>query len=292
MDQNIKDAVRDLYGATARSAGAFDREGAKRVAAAFGYSPEELAVLPEGANLGLSCGNPTATARLRPGETVLDLGSGGGLDVFLAARAVGPTGRAIGLDMTQDMIDLARRNAQTGGHDNAEFVLGDIENMPVDTASVDCIISNCVINLCPDKDAAFREIFRVLRPGGRIAISDIALRRTLPDDLKTSLEAYVGCIAGAMLVTDLKEAMFKAGFDAIELIEDGADLNAYSEVDGQSACCAPAEPEPAPAACCGPSSGATSTLSANAHDALRETMHGYDLNTYAMSVKLFAVKPT
>ncbi|MBB4658169.1 arsenite methyltransferase [Parvularcula dongshanensis] len=283
MSDTLKTAVRDQYGTTAR--GGTDALGAARVAAAFGYSPEELAAIPEGANLGLSCGNPTATAKLRPGETVLDLGSGGGLDVFLAAKAVGPEGRAIGLDMTEGMIDLARRNAAKGGHENAAFVLGDIEDMPVETGTVDCVISNCVINLCPDKAAAFAEIARVLKPGGRVAISDIALKKPLPPALKESVAAYVGCIAGAALTAEIEEGLRAAGLTDIVVAPDGADLNAYAEVDGQAACCASAA-EPAASSCCGPKPAP------DAHEALRETMKAYDLNDYALSVKIYAVKPS
>ena len=285
MSETLKTAVRSLYGATARGASSAQRDGAARVAAAFGYSPEELAALPEGANLGLSCGNPTATAKLREGETVLDLGSGGGLDVFLAAKAVGPTGRAIGLDMTQDMIDLARRNAEKGGHGNAEFVLGDIEDMPIETGTVDCIVSNCVLNLCPDKGAAFAEMARVLKPGGRLAISDIALKQDLPPALKESVAAYVGCIAGAISTDAFTKGLLAAGFSDVTITEDGSDLNAYGEVEGQSACCSPAA-APEASSCCGPAAD-----QGDAHDALRETMAAYDLNDYAASVKVFAVKP-
>ena len=279
MDTQIKDAVQSLYGATARGVDETDTDGVSRVAEAFGYSADELNSIPEGSNLGLSCGNPTATANLRAGETVLDLGSGGGLDVFLAAKAVGPTGKAIGLDMTEDMIALARRNAERGGYENTEFVLGDIENMPIDDGLVDCVISNCVINLCPDKDAAFAEIARVLKPGGRVAISDIALRKTLPDDLKTSLDAYVGCIAGAIKTEEIEAGLKAAGLTDILVVDDKADLNAYSEVDEQQACCSPA-------ASCGPTPQET-----DVHDALRETMKSYDLNEYALSVKFYAMKP-
>lgn len=280
MDLNVKDAVQSLYGATARGVEDTDSEGVSRVAEAFGYSADELSSIPEGSNLGLSCGNPTATANLHEGETVLDLGSGGGLDVFLAAKVVGPTGTAIGLDMTEDMIALAKRNAERGGYTNTEFVLGDIENMPIESGSVDCVISNCVINLCPDKDAAFAEIARVLKPGGRVAISDIALRKTLPRDLKTSLDAYVGCIAGAIKIDAIEGGLKQAGLSDILVVDDEADLNAYSEVDEQQACCSPA-------ASCGPSPQET-----DVHGALRETMKSYDLNEFALSVKIYAVKPT
>ncbi|WP_370339108.1 arsenite methyltransferase [Parvularcula marina] len=302
MSEQLKSAVKDLYGATARGADVADAEGTARVAAAFGYSEEELAAIPEGSNLGLSCGNPTALANLREGEVVLDLGSGGGIDVFLAAKAVGATGKAIGLDMTEDMINLARKNAEKTGITNAEFVLGDIEDMPIDAGSVDCIISNCVINLTTSKETAFKEMFRVLKPGGRVAISDIALKKELPDELKESVDAYVGCIAGAITSDEFLAGMNAAGFNDIKVVDAQVDLNAYGEVDGQSACCSPVaaepvassccgpkDPEPAASSCCGPSEPAAKGT--DVHDSLRETMKSYDLNDYAASVKVYAVKP-
>jgi len=283
MSDRLKGAVQDLYGATAR--GAVDRDGAARVAAAFGYSPEELAAMPEGSNLGLSCGNPTAMAGLKPGETVVDLGCGGGLDVFLAARAVGPAGKAVGIDMTVDMIALARENAAKTGLANTEFHLAEIERMPLETDSVDCIISNCVLNLCPDKPAAFREMLRVLRPGGRLAVSDIALKQALPSELKDSLHAYVGCISGALPLEAYETGLRDAGFRDVQIVDAGADLNAYAEIDGQAGCCAPAaQPVETQADCCAPSAGTV-------HDGLAQVLQRYDVNAYAASVKVFALKP-
>lgn len=291
MSEQLKTAVKDLYGATARGADAADTSGTARVAAAFGYSQEELAAIPEGSNLGLSCGNPTALANLREGEVVLDLGSGGGIDVFLAAKAVGASGKAIGLDMTEDMINLARKNAEKTGITNAEFVLGDIEDMLIEPQSIDCIISNCVINLCPNKNNAFAEMYRVLKPGGRVAISDIALKQELPSELKESVEAYVGCIAGAITADAFLSGMEAAGFKDITVVDAQADLNAYGEVDGQSLCCSPAADEvPATTSCCGPSEPAD-PVAAGVHDALKATMQSYDLNDYAASVKVYAIKP-
>jgi arsenite methyltransferase len=185
------------------------------LATSIGYDASELSALPEGANMGLSCGNPTAIASLQPGEVVLDLGSGGGFDVFLAGPKVGPAGRVIGIDMTPDMLALARKNTQTyrdvTSLDNVEFRLGEIEHLPVPDASVDVVISNCVLNLSPDKPQVWREIARVLKPGGRIAVSDMALLQPLPQTVAGALEALVGCIAGAPLVTDTEQMMREAG---------------------------------------------------------------------------------
>jgi arsenite methyltransferase len=187
-----------------------------------GYSAEELAAIPAEADLGLGCGNPTALAGLRPGETVLDLGSGGGIDCFLAARRVGPAGRVIGVDMTPEMLDRARANARETGAANVEFRLGEIENLPVADASVDVIISNCVINLSTDKPRVFREAFRVLRPGGRLMVSDLALTKPLPEEIRTSVEAYVACIAGAMAKDDYLGAIRGAGFAGVETVAEKA----------------------------------------------------------------------
>jgi ubiquinone/menaquinone biosynthesis C-methylase UbiE len=187
----------------------------------LGYSTEQLAVLPEGANMGLSCGNPTAIARLTPGQIVLDLGSGGGFDCFLAGPKVGPTGRAIGVDMTSDMLSKARRNIaayrKNTGLDNVEFRLGEIEHLPVADSSVDVVISNCVINLSPDKPQVWSEIARVLRPGGKVAVSDLALLRPLPDAIRQMVEALIGCVAGAILVDEYKAMIQAVGLASIEV---------------------------------------------------------------------------
>ncbi len=179
---------------------------------ALGYSEEELSAVPEGANLGLGCGNPQAIAALRPGETVLDLGSGAGFDSFLAARAVGPAGKVIGVDMTPDMLARARQNAAKMAIANVEFREGYIELLPVEDASVDVILSNCVINLSPDKPAVFREALRVLRPGGRLAISDVVALKPLPAPLRKAAELYAGCVGGAALVDDVRAMLTAAGF--------------------------------------------------------------------------------
>jgi SAM-dependent methyltransferase len=186
----------------------------------LGYSPEQARAIPAGANLGLGCGNPLAHAQVRAGETVLDLGSGAGMDAFLAAREVGPSGRVLGVDMTSDMIERARLNARKVGIDNVEFRLGEIEHLPVADASVDLIISNCVINLSPDKPRVFREALRVLRPGGRLVVSDLVLLHPLPPALKSSVEAYVGCVAGAALRDEYVQMLRDVGFSQVEVVEE------------------------------------------------------------------------
>ena len=191
---------------------------AVQISESMGYSPEQMASVPEGANLGLGCGNPVALASIREGETVLDLGSGAGFDAFLAAKAVGDTGRVIGVDMTPEMISKARENARKGGYRNVEFRLGEIEHLPVADGSVDLIISNCVINLSPDKPQVFADAFRVLRPGGRLTVSDIVLLKALPPALASSVAAYAGCIAGASMKEDYLSMLRRAGFTQVEVV--------------------------------------------------------------------------
>jgi SAM-dependent methyltransferase len=188
----------------------------------IGYSPEELKSIPEDANLGLGCGNPAALAGLKKGETVLDLGSGAGIDCFLAAARVGPSGRVIGVDMTPEMIDRARANTRKNGYKNVEFRLGEIENLPAADNSIDVIISNCVINLSTDKGRVFGEALRVLRPGGRMMVSDLALKKPLPAAIRESVEAYVACIAGAMIKDDYLGAVRDAGFKDIQVVSETA----------------------------------------------------------------------
>jgi SAM-dependent methyltransferase len=228
--------VREKYGEIAKGAaqgccsgsgGCCGGSPADQIAEYVGYTPEQLAALPEGANLGLGCGNPLEHAAAQPGETVLDLGSGAGMDAFLAARAVGPTGRVIGVDMTPEMLERARANAARAGVANVEFRLGEIEHLPVPDASVDIIISNCVINLSPEKDQVFREMFRVLRPGGRMVVSDLVLVRPISEEIRRSVEAYVGCVAGASLRADYLKAIGAAGFRDIEVLEE----RSYGDVD-------------------------------------------------------------
>ena len=193
---------------------------AQDISKSVGYSDEEMSGVPEGANLGLGCGNPVAIASLKEGETVLDLGAGAGFDAFLAAQRVGKTGRIIGVDMTPEMIEKARANAKKGNYTNVEFRFGEIEKLPVDNSSVDVIISNCVINLSPDKEQVFNEAFRVLKPGGRLMVSDLVLVKELPDAIKESVEAYVGCLAGAIRKDEYLKLITMAGFQDVEVISE------------------------------------------------------------------------
>ncbi len=219
--------VRERYGAIAQggSYGCGCGDGpldAETVLERLGYTAEQAARLPEGANLGLGCGNPIAHAALAPGETVLDLGSGAGIDCFLAARETGPTGRVIGVDMTPAMLEKARANLAKTAFTNVEFRLGEIEHLPVADGTVDCIISNCVVNLSPDKAQVFREAHRVLRPGGRLMVSDLVLLRELDPALRQNVDLYVGCVAGAALKEDYLRLMREAGFGSVEVVEERA----------------------------------------------------------------------
>lgn len=323
--KEIEKVVREKYAAVAVSDLSNAHDGVKAVAEAFGYSADELQSIPAEANMGLSCGNPTATAHLRPGEVVVDLGSGGGLDVFLAAKKVGPSGKAIGIDMTPEMIERARANATKQGFTNVEFYRSTIDRLPLEEETVDCVISNCVINLAPDKDDVFREIFRVLKPGGRVAVSDIALKKPLPPEVGSDLMAYVGCIAGAVLVEDYVEGLKAAGFSAVQVVDTKKDLNAYAKVENQGGCCSPVMGAPAPkgSACCTPAPAgsdacctpkeeakpvslgcctpAPSDSSAcctpnekvdggTVHGGLAELLQRYDVNEFAARVQVYAVK--
>jgi SAM-dependent methyltransferase len=216
--------VRDRYGRIASSGGSCCGGGecstSTSLAAALGYAESELALLPEGTDLGLGCGAPVALLDPRPGEIVLDLGSGAGIDALIAARAVGPTGRVLGVDMTDEMLDRARSNASRSGLDHVEFRRGRLENLPVETASVDAVTSNCVINLVPDKSAVFRELARVLRPGGRLVVSDIVLDGDLPDAVAGDLLAWVGCVAGAMRRERYFGLLSGAGLRDVEILKD------------------------------------------------------------------------
>jgi SAM-dependent methyltransferase len=225
---NIRKAVREQYSKVAKS----DDNGcctsvpsccdesdsdAKRASMALGYSTKEVGAVPEGANMGLGCGNPQAIASLSKGETVLDLGCGGGFDCFLAAKEVGESGHVIGVDMTPDMVSKARSNAERTDHENVEFRLGEIEHLPVADGTVDVIISNCVINLSPEKAKVFQDTFRVLKPGGRLAISDVVATAELPEEVRSDMALYTGCIAGASPVIDIEKMLKEAGFEEVKI---------------------------------------------------------------------------
>lgn len=229
-DENIKGVVRNAYAKVAkneplnfipvsRCCGPSSNL-AHDISRVVGYKEEELVSVPEGANLGLGCGNPTALASLEEGETVLDLGSGAGFDCFLAANIVGASGTIIGVDMTPEMVDKARANARKGDYKNVDFRLGELEHLPVADNSVDVVLSNCVINLTPDKAAVFNEAFRVLKPGGRFAVSDIVLLKELPDAVKQSAAAYVGCLSGAIMKDAYIETIRTAGFEGVRIVDE------------------------------------------------------------------------
>ena len=226
---DIRTVVREKYGAIAEGnpsgSGCCGGSGCGcggDVLTEIGYSAEQAAAIPEGSNLGLGCGNPIAHAELKPGEAVLDLGSGAGIDCFLAAREVGPTGRAIGVDMTPAMIERARANAAKSGTTNVEFRLGEIEHLPVADDSIDAIVSNCVVNLSPDKPQVFREAHRALKPGGRLLVSDLVLTRPLTPEAQRSVDLYVGCVAGASMLDDYLGFIRDAGFADVEVLSRSA----------------------------------------------------------------------
>jgi SAM-dependent methyltransferase len=234
VDKKIKEIVKDKYGKIAAGSGCGCGSGCQPmhdgsvsdISKGLGYSDADLAAVPEGANLGLGCGNPLAFSSLKEGDTVLDLGSGAGFDSFLAARKVGKTGKVIGVDMTPEMITKATANAKVGNFDNVEFLLGDIEALPLPDNSVDVAISNCVINLAPDKEKVFRELYRVLQPGGRFMVSDLVLLKALPERVRTSVEAYVGCVAGAILKDEYLAIIRGAGFEDARIVDES-----YAAVD-------------------------------------------------------------
>jgi ubiquinone/menaquinone biosynthesis C-methylase UbiE len=229
MEENIKKVVRKNYGDIAKKGTSCCTPSESCCGASepvqidstkLGYTEDELKALPEGADLGLGCGNPVAFAELKEGDTYLDLGSGAGIDCFLAAQKIGKTGKAIGVDMTHEMLDNARENAIKGGFENVEFRLGEIEHLPVADNSVDVITSNCVINLSPDKKAVFEETYRVLKSGGKLMVSDIVLLKKLPEYILNSLEAYVGCVAGAILKDEYLGLVKAAGFKDVKIISE------------------------------------------------------------------------
>lgn len=220
-EEKVRKMVRKGYGKIAKAEkNACGCGCGSNISQQVGYSREELKAVPEGADLDLGCGNPVALASLKLGETVVDLGSGGGLDCFLAARKVGVKGHVIGVDMTAEMLDKARANCRKGGYKNVEFRLGEIENLPVADNTADVIISNCVVNLSPNKPRVFAEAFRVLKSGGRLMISDLVLLKALPEDVKESVLAYVGCVAGAEMKADYVKMIGDAGFRDVEVVEE------------------------------------------------------------------------
>ena len=230
VDNKIKEIVKDKYGKIAAGSASgcgcgsgcrpMPDDAVNDISKGLGYSDEDLAAVPEGANLGLGCGNPLAFSALKEGDVVLDLGSGAGFDSFLAARKVGKTGKVIGVDMTPEMIAKATANAKAGGYNNVEFLLGDIEALPLPDNSVDVAISNCVINLVPDKEKVFGELYRALRPGGRFMVSDLVLLKELPERVRTSVEAYVGCVAGAILKDQYLAVIRGAGFEDVRIVDE------------------------------------------------------------------------
>ncbi len=238
-EKEIKKFVKERYGKIAKSGksccpsfkcGPSLVELGKKI----GYSEEDLENVPEASNVGLGCGNPVELASLKEGETVLDLGSGGGIDVFLAAKKVGPKGKVIGVDMTEEMIHRASATASKYGYTNVEFRLGEIENLPLEHNSIDVIISNCVINLSPDKERVFREAYRVLKPGGRIMISDLVTEGRLPEEKKKSFDAWARCIAGALEKDEYLDAIRKAGFKDVRIVSESSyDIDVSKELKGK-----------------------------------------------------------
>lgn len=227
-EEEIRKVVRDGYATIAKSGSSCcsptssccSTNASQEISKGIGYTEKELEAVPEGANLGLGCGNPVAFTSLREGETVLDLGSGAGFDCFLAANKVGKSGKVIGVDMTPEMIEKAREHARKGSYENVEFRLGEIENLPAADGSVDVVISNCAINLAPDKERVFKEAFRVLRPRGRLLVSDIVLSRELPSSIRDSMQAYVSCLAGATMKDEYLQIIRKAGFQEVRIIDE------------------------------------------------------------------------
>ncbi|KID93545.1 SAM-dependent methyltransferase UbiE/COQ5 family protein, partial [Metarhizium majus ARSEF 297] len=315
--QEIYDQVNRRYGSIVKSStGKYEQ----KVAKAFGYTEEELSTLPEGANLGLSCGNPIALARLKEGETVVDLGSGAGFDVFAAANKVGPTGRAIGVDMNKNMVDKANANKARVHASNVQFIESAITSVALPNKVADCIISNCVINLVPaeDKRLAFSEMFRLLKPGGRLAISDILARKEFTDEIKKNIALYVGCIAGASQVSEYDKFLRNAGFHDVLIVDSNNDLNVYStaaevkpslhpETDAvreeqtapsccstgaRAICCQPEDKE----SCCQDNLSSCScqkqsTSMATQVTTLASQLGIADFNEWAGSFQVYAVKP-
>jgi ubiquinone/menaquinone biosynthesis C-methylase UbiE len=224
-DKEIKEHVKKTYGEIAQTAescgsscGCGCGPSSTDTALQIGYSKNELGSIPKGSNMGLGCGNPTALASLKKGETVLDLGSGGGIDAFIASKKVGAKGKVIGVDMTEEMIQKAKTTAKKNGYDNVEFKLGEIESLPLEDNSVDVVISNCVVNLAPDKEKVYNEVYRVLKPGGRIMISDIVTEEELPEEVRQDFESWAGCVAGALVKSKYLDTIRKAGFTNTKIV--------------------------------------------------------------------------
>jgi len=310
--KQIYDQVNKRYGSVNKSStGKYEQTVTK----AFGYTEEELAGIPDGANLGLSCGNPFALAKLREGETVIDLGSGAGFDVFTAAKRVGPSGQAIGVDMNKNMIEKANANKTKTNSENVQFIEGAITSIPLPDNTTDCIISNCVINLVPaaEKQFAFNEMYRLLRPGGRVAISDILARKELTKNITENIALYVGCISGASQINEYEAYLEKAGFRDLLIVDSKNDLNVYlSAADDGTSCCVTAIENPSSccsaekqATCCQPEQKASCCQSGSstcgcqgktsmASEARKSvaSLGIMDLNEWAGSFQVYAVKPT
>ncbi|KAH8822464.1 S-adenosyl-L-methionine-dependent methyltransferase [Flagelloscypha sp. PMI_526] len=298
-DSDLINAVRAAYSSRAKDGAS--AEYASQVAQSFGYSIEQLQAVPEESHMGLSCGNPTVTATLQPGEAVLDLGSGGGIDIFLAAAKVGPNGFAIGLDMSPEMISRARSSAQRRGllPPQVAFVEASLsEPLPIKSNSIDCVLSNCVLNLLPmsAKNTIFQEIWRVLKPGGRVVLDDIIAKQELPPKIKEDLAYYVGCIAGAITVEQYQALMQKAGFLDPLFVDNKADVNVYvTAADAESnvsGCCGVTEPEPKTSGCCA-TTNVNSNLSSSSADKnqISGTLPEEDLNQFVASYQVYAMKP-
>ncbi|KAK4224831.1 arsenite S-adenosylmethyltransferase [Podospora fimiseda] len=282
----IYDQVRNHYSAASRTTSV---KYGETVAKSFGYTQEELSNIPDDANLGLSCGNPLAITSLKEGETVIDLGSGAGFDIFLASSKIGPTGRAIGVDMNDDMLARAEKIKTARSITNASFVKGNITSVPLESETADLIISNCVINLVPhaEKHLVFKEMYRLLKPGGRVAVSDILAKQPLPEKLRNDVALYVGCIAGAAEVKEYEAWFAEAGFSGVVIADTKADLNVYLETNDDGTkkgdCCSPPGTitEKAASSCCAPA-----TVSIQEEESLERS----DLNKYVGSYKIYAIK--
>ncbi|KAJ8102365.1 S-adenosyl-L-methionine-dependent methyltransferase [Lipomyces tetrasporus] len=291
---NVKDHYAEIARCTAVADHAEDYQ--EKVATAFGYKLEDLRSLPRNANLGVGCGNPLATANVEKGETVIDLGCGGGIDVLLAASKVGLGGKAVGVDMTKDMLDLARRNAEKAGLSNVSFIEASITSIPLDSSVADCIISNCVGNLVPelDKPLVFREMFRLLKPGGRIAISDILAKKAFPSEVKENISLYVGCVAGASEVRDYERYLKDAGFEGVLIFNTNSDLNVYKEMlqaEQPKYNGSPSRPQSQNSSCSCCNAGSCCSLQKGEFQGRAESILKLNFNNWAGSFRVYAIKP-